>query len=40
MAVRRDGQMDMSVDPDAALAADETLLVLGKYKSLQKCFHI
>ena len=25
--------MDMSVDPDAALAADETLLVLGKYKS-------
>lgn len=40
MAVKRNGKMNVSVTPDTILTEDETLLVLGEYKLLQKCFHI
>ncbi len=40
MAVKHNGKMDMSVSPDTEFTSDDTLLVLGKYKNLQKCFHI
>lgn len=39
MAIKRDGQLDMTVTPDTLLAAGETLLVLGSNRDIQKCFH-
>lgn len=40
MAVKQNGKMNVSVTPDTILTADKTMLVLGEYKALQKCFHI
>lgn len=40
MAVKHSGQMEMALDPEAKFTELDTLLVLGKYKDVQKCFHI
>ena len=40
MALKHDGNVDMNITPDMVLNSDETLLVLGKNKDIQKCFHI
>lgn len=40
MAVKQNGKINVSVTPDTVLTTDKTLLVLGTYKALQKCFHI
>ncbi len=40
MAVKTNGKMSVSITPDTVLTQDKTLLVLGEYKALQKCFHI
>ncbi|MCI8717720.1 MAG: TrkA family potassium uptake protein [Lachnospiraceae bacterium] len=40
MAVKRDGKMDLTITPDTVLEENMTMLVLGEYKALQKCFHI
>lgn len=40
MAIKQNGKMHMSVTPDTVLTEDKTLLVLGEYKALQKCFQI
>lgn len=40
MAVKRNGKMDMNITPDMKLVENETILVLGKNKDIQKCFHI
>ncbi|MCI8770500.1 MAG: TrkA family potassium uptake protein [Lachnospiraceae bacterium] len=40
MAVKRDGKMSMSITPETVLTEDITMLVLGEYKILQKCFHL
>ncbi|MDD6037403.1 MAG: TrkA family potassium uptake protein [bacterium] len=40
MAVKKDGVMKMSITPDTLLSDELTMLVLGEYKDLQKCFHI
>ena len=40
MAVKMNGKMNMSVTSDTVLTSDKTMLVLGEYKALQKCFHI
>ena len=40
MAVKKDGQMNLAVTPDTYLTADKTMLVLGEYQAIQKCFHI
>lgn len=40
MAVKKNGKMSVSITPDTVLLEGDTLLVLGEYKALQKCFHI
>ena len=40
MGVKQNGALELTVTPDTALTADKTMLVLGDYRSLQKCFKI
>lgn len=40
MAVKKNGKMSVSITPDTVLTEDKTMLVLGEYKTLLKCFHI
>ncbi len=40
MAVKQNGRMNVAVTPDIVLTEDQTMLVLGEYKALQKCFRI
>ncbi len=40
LAVKSQGRMNMVITPDTVLTADKTLLVLGEYKAIQKCFRI
>ena len=40
IAVRNDGVMNFMVKPDTMLKSDTTLLVLGEYSALKKCFKI
>ena len=40
LAVKRNGDMEMSLSPETCFLEGDTILVLGKYKNLQKCFHI
>lgn len=38
MAVKHNGVLNASVSPDLSFTGEETLLVLGKYSNLKKCF--
>ena len=40
MAIKQDGKMSLTILPDTVLKADETMLVLGELKDIQKCFRI
>ncbi len=40
MAMKRHGKLHMTITPDTAFHEDETMLVLGRNKDIQKCFHI
>lgn len=40
MATKENGKINMAVTPETVLTDKNTLLVLGSYKKLQKCFHI
>ncbi len=40
LALRRYGKLDVSITPDTQLTREVTLLVLGEYKALQKCFRL
>ena len=40
VATKKNGKVTAVINPDTLLAPDITLLVLGSYKDLQKCFHI
>ena len=40
MATKRNGEIKMTLTPDTILTSDITLLVLGEYEVLKKCFHI
>lgn len=40
MGVKKEGKLNLTVTPDTSFAPQDTILVLGKYKDLQKCFHI
>ena len=40
MAIKKDGRMSLTILPDTVLEADETMLVLGELKDIQKCFRI
>lgn len=40
LGIKRAGKTDASVTPDTILSDDITILALGEYKALQKCFRI
>jgi len=40
LGIKKDGKMDPVISPDTVLGSGVTLLALGKYKDLQKCFKI
>ncbi|MBO5155250.1 MAG: TrkA family potassium uptake protein [Eubacterium sp.] len=40
IGVRKNGELDMSLTSETDLEAGSTMLVLGRYKELQKCFRI
>ncbi|MBE6016954.1 MAG: TrkA family potassium uptake protein [Lachnospiraceae bacterium] len=40
MAVKENGKMNLSVTPETVLRSDDTMLVLGERKAIQKCLHI
>ena len=40
LAVKENGKLNVTVKPDIILREDKTLLVIGEYKSLLKCFKI
>ena len=40
LGVKRSGKTDVSITPDTVLAKDITILALGEYKALQRCFRI
>lgn len=40
LGTKKDGKLDLTVTPSTLLTADKTLLVLGEYRAMQKCFHI
>lgn len=40
MAVKKNGKMTVSVTPDTVLTQDNTMLVLGEHKALQKVFRL
>ena len=40
LAIKTDGKMNMAIGPDMGLSSEDTLLVLGTYKDMQKCFRI
>jgi len=40
MGMKRKGKLEMMMAPETRLEADVPLLVLGRHKDIQKCFHI
>ena len=40
LGVKRAGKTDVSVTSETVLAKDETILALGEYKAMQRCFRI
>ena len=40
IATKKDGKINAVVTADTVLTANETLLVLGEYKAMRKCFDI
>ena len=40
LGLKRSGKTDVSVTPDTVLSGEITILALGEYKALQKCFRI
>ncbi len=40
IGIKQAGKTDVAVTPDTLLSENRTLLVIGKDKALQKCFHI
>ena len=40
MALKHNGAMNLRISPDTSLPKNDTMLVLGDIKSIQKCFHI
>ena len=40
LAVKKEREVSVAISVDTVLEADSTLLVLGDYKAIQKCFHI
>jgi len=40
MAMKRNGKLEMRITPDMKLEKEVSLLVLGRHKDIQRCFHI
>ncbi|MDO5539526.1 MAG: TrkA family potassium uptake protein [Eubacteriales bacterium] len=40
MGVKKNGKLDLAITPDTVMAEGETIMVLGRFRDLQKCFHI
>ena len=40
MGIKKSGKLELSSSPDTVLEAEDTMLVLGRNKNLQKCFRI
>ena len=40
IGIKKNGKLALSISPEVVLASGETMLVLGRNKDLQKCFHI
>ncbi len=40
MGVKKGGKLELTLSPDTVLGVNETMLVLGKNKDLQKCFKV
>ena len=40
MGIKRNGKLELSITPDTVLESGETMLVLGRSRDMQKCFHI
>ena len=40
MALKKNGEMNLTILPDNVFEEGQTLLVLGEHKAIQKCFHI
>ena len=40
LGIKRSGKTDVSITPDTVLSGETTILALGEYKALQKCFWI
>lgn len=40
LALKHNGKMNMNISPDTILDEECTMMVLGEYDDIQKCFHI
>lgn len=40
LGIRENGTLNMNITPDIVLSSEKSILVLGKQKVVQKCFHI
>ena len=40
LGIKHSGKTDVSITPDTVLSGEVTILALGEYKALQKCFRI
>jgi len=40
IGIKKDGKLELSLSPDIVLREEETMLVLGKNRDLQRCFRI
>lgn len=40
MGIKKNGKITVSVSPDTVLTEDRTLMVVGEYKALQRCFRM
>lgn len=40
MGVKNNGELNLAITPDTVITSDQTMLVLGTYHDIQKCFHI
>ena len=38
IGVKKNGKLDVTIDPDAVLTEDETLLIIGEYSAVHKWF--
>ena len=40
LAIKNEGEVSVAISADTVLRSDSTLLVLGDYRAIRKCFHI